>query len=52
MQSTADLDDLLNRVKKAIDRKFAPLVPPGEQSASLPPPPAEDEKPKKLKLEK
>jgi hypothetical protein len=50
MQSAADLDDLLTRVKKVIERKFAPLMPPDEKKVIKAEPPPEE--PKKLKLEK
>jgi hypothetical protein len=52
MQSTADIDEMLTRVKRVIEKKFAPFNPESDKpkpaaKATLPP-----EQPAKLRLEK
>lgn len=51
MQGAADLDDMLTRVKRVIEKKFAPFEPESEKTAKVAPA-QPDEPPKKLRLEK
>lgn len=51
MQSGADLDDMLTRIKKVIERKFAPFNPEKDKVVTAVPTEAPEE-PKKLRLEK
>jgi hypothetical protein len=55
MEGAAGLDEMLTRTKKIVEKKFAPFNEPDEEKAAAAatrPAPAEEEAPKKLRLEK
>ncbi len=54
MEGAAGLDELLTRTKKVIDKKYAPFLEEEEQRTQAKPevPAGQDEKPKRLRLER
>jgi len=52
MQSSADIDDLLTRVKKVIEKKFAPFNPESDKPKPAAKATGPDDPPAKLRLEK